>query len=327
MPEDYGSSAYIATHMDRMRQTIGAINVDTPAGPYDETPGFTFAMNPDVNRSYQDALMMHVAETYYAAIPRRFPRWIPYRPTSDSYLSDPLIGVPTLSVVGSSGAANVHHNSADTLDRVDPRSLRDLGALLAGFLYTLASVGDEDIPWLADLTVDRSYENTLRAAAGGPAKIQYSTDRDRDALNSLLRLAAPGKLVPARVAIDGGLASIRRFADEQCERLRRALPQAQTVTARPDPRRADAGRLIIKRKRFGPVTLDDLPLERREGYPGFGASPAPLPLLTWCDGKRTLAEVIRLVELEQGPMDFDFVGYFRFLSKHGYVDIISATTE
>jgi hypothetical protein len=30
--------------------------------------------------------------------------------------------------------------------------------------------------------------------------------------------------------------------------------------------------------------------------------------------------VIRLVELEQGSLDFDFVGYFRFLAKHGYVE-------
>ena len=48
--------------------------------------------------------------------------------------------------------------------------------------------------------------------------------------------------------------------------------------------------------------------------PDFAGIPAPLPILTWCDGKRDLAEVIRLVEFEQGPMDFDFVGYFKFLA-------------
>jgi hypothetical protein len=88
-----------------------------------------------------------------------------------------------------------------------------------------------------------------------------------------------------------------------------------------DPRRAEADQIIVQRKRFGPVTLDDLPVERREGFPGFGSSPAPLPLLTWCDGKRTLAEAIRLYELEHGPIDFDFVGYVKFLARHGYVEI------
>jgi len=42
--------------------------------------------------------------------------------------------------------------------------------------------------------------------------------------------------------------------------------------------------------------------------------------LYWCDGHRTLAEVIRLTRLEVGPTEFDFVAYFRFLEKNGYVE-------
>jgi hypothetical protein len=44
--------------------------------------------------------------------------------------------------------------------------------------------------------------------------------------------------------------------------------------------------------------------------------------LYWCDGTRTLAEVIRLTELEMGPQTFNFVGYFKFLEKHGYVEFV-----
>jgi hypothetical protein len=36
-------------------------------------------------------------------------------------------------------------------------------------------------------------------------------------------------------------------------------------------------------------------------------------LITWCDGKWNLAEVIRLIEFEHGPMDFNSVKYFKFL--------------
>lgn len=353
MPEDYGSSAYIATHADRIKRTIGAICMDTAAGSYDAADGYSFAMNPDVNRSYQDALIVRVAENYYAGFPRRFPRWTPYRASSDSYLSDPTIGVPTIAANGSSGAVNVHHNSADTLDRVDPRSLRDLSSLVAGFLYYLASAGDRDIPWLGEITVDRASENTLHAAApylnrvaaaanaealgrelhDGLAKIDYNAGRDREAFLSILRLASPENREKARVSLDPLLKNMLRFSDVQCERLRDAVNRraielaialpVKAIAPAADPRRAEASRIIVKRKRFGPVTLDDLPLDRREGFPGFAGSPAPLPLLTWCDGKRNLAEVIRLIEFEHGPMDFDFVGYFKFLAKHGYVDIVS----
>lgn len=354
MPEDYGSSAYIATHMDRMKRTIGAICMDTPAGPYAETGGYSFAVNPDVSRSYQDALIMRIAENYYAGIPRRFPRWSPYRPTSDSFLSDPLIGVPTIAANGSSGSLSVHHNSADTLDKVDARSLRDLSSIVAGFLYYLASAGDREIPWLAEITLDRAYENTLRAGVpyvnrvaiaanpdalgrelyAGLARIEYNRDRDRDALLSVVRLATAANRETVLGSLDPWLTSIGRFSAEQGDRLRRAANRranelGAAAPVRPiappaDPRRAGAERIIVKRKRFGPVTLDDLPLDQREGFPGFAGTPAPLPLLTWCDGKRTLAEVIRLIELDQGPMDFDFVAYFRFLAKHGYVELLSA---
>jgi hypothetical protein len=353
MAEDYGSSAYIATHAERMRRTLGALCLDTPVGKYDTTQGYSFALNPDVSRSYQDALMMRIAQTYYAGLHSRYPRWSPYRPTTDSYLSDPMIGVPTIAIRGSSGANNVHHNSEDTLDRVDPRSLRDLSANVATFLYSLASAGDREIPWFAEITVDRAYGNTLRAvdpyldrataaastdALGrdlyaGLAEINYNTDRDRDALLSVLRLASPENRKKIRATLEPFLSSMRQFSDEQSDRLRRAVNRRATelgaalplpVAPVPPPvgaSQAEASRMIVKRKRFGPVTLDDLPLDQREGYPGFGDNPAPLILLTWCDGKRNLADVIRLIELEHGPMNFDFIGYFKFLAKHGYVEI------
>ena len=355
MAEDYGSSAYVATHMDRMRRTIGAICLDTPAGRYDETPGYTFTLNPDVSRSYQDALIVHVGESYYAGVKQKFPRWAPYRARSDSYLSDPMIGVPTVSPTGSTGAENLHHNSADTLEHVDPRSLRDLSSIIATFLYDLASAGENEIPWLAEITVDRAEDNAIRAAApsldaiavasgrdslahqlaAGLAQINYNADRDRDALLSVLRLASPEKRGTVRTTLNPLLERIRRYADDQCERLqeaanRRSIQLGSTESVKPSLQvlntlPAEASRLIVKRKRFGPVTLDDLPLDQREGYPGFGDTPPPLTLVYWCDGKRTIADVARLVELEQGPLKFDFLGYFKFLARHGYVELVPVT--
>ncbi|MBV8828099.1 MAG: M28 family peptidase [Acidobacteriaceae bacterium] len=353
MSEDYGSSAYIATHMDRMKQTIGAICIDTPAGPYAETGGYTFALNPDVSRSYQDALVMHVAESYYAGLGQRFPRWSPYRPRSDSYLSDPMIGVSTVSATGSTGAQNLHHNGADTVEHVDPRSLRDLSSIIAVFLYSLASAGDKDISWLAEITADRGDENSIRAAApflsripvtengdslalqlgAGLAQVKYNADRDQEALLSVLRLGSLRSRARLRANLNELIGQVRQFADGQCQRLQEAAHRrARELGVAPQIKptesiealSAEAGHLIVKRKRFGPVTLDDLPLEAREGYPGFGDSPAPLTLLYWCDGKRSVNDVARLIQLEQGPMKFDFLGYFKFLAKHGYVELVPA---
>ena len=79
---------------------------------------------------------------------------------------------------------------------------------------------------------------------------------------------------------------------------------------------------MVKRKRIGTLPLDDLPVDQREGYPSAGFSGTPVAALYWCDGHRTLADVIRLTRLELGPSDFDFVGYFHFLERHGYVELV-----
>lgn len=352
MSEDYGSSAYIATHMERMKRTIGAICMDTPAGPYNETEGYTFALNPDVSRSYQDALIIRVSESYYAGLQQKFPHWSTYRPRSDSYLSDPMIGVPTVSATGSTGAENLHHNSEDTLDHVDPRSLRDLSSIVAVFLYSLASTGDDQIPWLAQITADRAYENSLAAVdpfldriaaaessnslqaqlGSGLAQVNYNADRDTEALLSILRLVSAANAENFRTPLNQLIERVHSFSEEQCKRLqeaanRRAIQLGAAIPVKPPPpgdTNSEASRLVVKRWRFGPVTLDDLPLDHREGYPGFGDTPAPLTLLYWCDGKRTISDVARLIQLEQGPRKFDFLGYFKFLARHGYIELVPA---
>jgi len=353
MLEDYGSMAYIAAYPDRIKRTIAAVCVDTAAGPYDAFgTTFAFRLNPDVARSYQDALIIRITESYFADAPRRFARWAPYRPSTDSYLSDPLIGVPTVAAAGGTGT-NVHHSSGDTVDLVDPRSLRDLSSMIGAYLYFLAAAGDDEIPWLAEITADRGYENILRASSShldrihtaadaqalgrqlhsGLSSIAHSLERDREALFSTVHLGAAGRREQLRASLEPLSQKLGRFAAEQSERLQEAADRradelgagvpVRALAPPADPRRADASAMIVRRKKPGPVTLDDLPLDRREGFPGFAGNPAPLPLLLWCDGKRTLDEVIRLIELEHGPMDFDFVGYFKFLARHGYVDLIT----
>jgi hypothetical protein len=61
---------------------------------------------------------------------------------------------------------------------------------------------------------------------------------------------------------------------------------------------------------------------RRSRRLGLDANIEPLAALYWCDGKRDLAEAIRLTELEMGPNDIAFVDYFRFLERQGYVEFV-----
>src|SRR5262249_31682968 len=120
------------------------------------------------------------------------------------------------------------------------------------------------------------------------------------------------------------------FGRDQLKRLeaalrRRAAELDLSAAIRPvpppqDPRQDEAARIVVRRKRLGTIPLDELPPDRREGYPSGAWAAVPIRALYWCDGVRNLGEVIRLTRLELGPSDFDFVGYFRFLERRGYVE-------
>ena len=225
MGEMYGSMPYVATYAERMQRTVAAMTVDTPAAPYHLAgTEYTFYMNPHVAKSYVDAFILHIAELYFPTVGRPW-HWHPYMVGTDTYLAEPTVGVPTVWPYSGTGITT-HHNSEDTPDRVDVRSLRDLAIVNATYLYTLASAGETDILWLAELAANRGQEQILSAAApfigralqatSGPGlsqlltqgieKIQYSVHREDQSVLSVLRLVASDRRNSAR----GTLQSLSR---------------------------------------------------------------------------------------------------------------------
>ena len=138
MGEMYGSMHYVSTHAERMRRTVAAMCVDTPAAPYDLAgTEYTFYMNPHVAKSYTDAFVLHVAELYFPKVERPW-HWHEFMTGTDTYLAEPTVGIPTVWPYSGTGVVS-HHNSEDTPDKVDSRSLRDLAIVNATYLYYLAT--------------------------------------------------------------------------------------------------------------------------------------------------------------------------------------------
>src|SRR5439155_433076 len=136
MGELYGSMYYIEKHPDRIRRTVAALCMDTPAASYDLAgTEYTFYMNPHVAKSYTDAFILRIAEEYFSQVHRP---WHEHQSMSgtDTYLSEPMINVPTVWAYSGSGV-ETHHNSEDTPDRVDSRSLRDVATVNAAYLYSI----------------------------------------------------------------------------------------------------------------------------------------------------------------------------------------------
>jgi hypothetical protein len=269
---------------------------------------------------------------------------------TDTYLGEPMINIPTVWGYSGSGV-QTHHNSEDTPERVDPRSLRDITVVNAAFLYYLANAGAPEAIWLAELSQTRGYEQMLHTIAPfldriASAKdsqnlgellasalehISYSVNRESVAVSSVQRLAPEVESERVRAMTSPMVESLRRFGEEQAARVRSAvqarggvLGLSETIqsVAAPMAQSEAASRIVVRRKRFGSLPLDDLPPDQREGYPSGAWDPIPTIALYWCDGNRNLAEVIHLTRMELGPTDFDFLGYFRFLRQHGYVDLV-----
>jgi hypothetical protein len=339
MGEMYGSMHYVAANPERIKKTVAALCVDTPAASYDLAgTEYTFYMNPHVAKDFTDAFILRVAATYLPLVKRPWHEK-EFMTGTDTYLAEPMVGVPTVWGYSGSGV-ETHHNSEDTPDRVDSRSLRDLTVLTASFLYFIANAGEAEAQWLASLSETRGYAEILKRAASaldrlahtdsseerarlladGLDAVAYAVDRESQAVVSVQRLA-PG--VRWQDRLQPALVRLKRFGEQQSQRLQDAAGTGvrSQRTARQDE--AEASAIVVRRKRFGSLPLDDLPHEKWEGQPSGAWAAVPTIALYWCDGRRNLAEVIRLTEQELGPTKFDFVSYFRFLRKHGYVEFVN----
>jgi hypothetical protein len=334
MGECYGTMYYLQQHPDRVKKTIAAMCIDTPAGLQNLAgTEHTWVLNPHAAKSYVDAFALRLAAEYYPMAGRPW-TWQEHRSSTDNYLGDPTIGIPAVMPRAGYGV-HAHHNSFDTPATVDPKSLRDLMVMNAAYAYFLASAGAAEKRWLAEVALTRAYDQVGAAAAA--ILDQVAAANTADGLGRLLHLGRErieyslgreSQSVRSAADPSAGLADLASFAQKQKARVdaavrdRAAALQLGPVQHVVPPANPEAAKIVVRRKRMGTITLDDLPREQREGWPAASFWGVPASALYWCDGKRNLAEVIRLTQLEMGPQDFDFVSYFKFLEMHGYVEFL-----
>jgi hypothetical protein len=349
MPELYASMHYIAQNQERIRNTVAAFCLDTPAAPYQMAgTEYTFHLNPGAGKSWVDAFILRLAATYFSRSRQARPwNWKPYTTGTDNYLGDPSIGVPTVWPYSGTGVHS-HHNSADTPDTVDPRSLRDLAVIDAAFLYYVASAGSAEARWLGEVALSRAIAQITgaadialeRAAAADAASlarvesdgvetVSHAAQIERNAVVSAERLAQPAGRSRVRADLGELAQKLDTFTRGQLDRVQAAFARRSGelgVTRSTPPaagaQLATASGLVVRRKRFGTIPLDEISPDQREGYPSGAWSLVPITALYWCDGRRDLAEVMRLTRLETGDANFDIVGYFRFLARRGYVELV-----
>ena len=103
MGECYGTNYYLEHNRDRMKRTVAAMCIDSPAGLQNLAgTQHTWILNPHAAKSYADALVLRLAQEYYPSIGRPWDS-IEHRSSTDNYLGDPTIGIPTVMPRGGYG--------------------------------------------------------------------------------------------------------------------------------------------------------------------------------------------------------------------------------
>ncbi|HAI21433.1 MAG TPA: hypothetical protein DCM14_06015, partial [Clostridiales bacterium UBA8153] len=284
---------------------------------------------------------------------------MPFSGGSDHYIfSDPTVDVPCPMVI--QWPDRYYHTNADTVDKVDPFMMGKVSCLAATYAYFLAVAGYAEAVWMAQeqtFSFARELHQAARArfdpvltAAGEPeaetgrlaaeatrefARLSaFLKDRRIQDIHSLSRLLAPAEQKAFAAVVEGLVPELDRTTQAEAGRWQAALAFLKPAGRLPeDPEEAEwrkvAVTMVPRRSYRGPVSLHRhlfrLDTQEREEWAKFmeGRARAASEFthaLYWMDGRRSLAEVHELVQLETGSCDGEaLVKLTRLLAKLGLI--------
>ncbi|MBN2328772.1 MAG: M28 family peptidase [Candidatus Omnitrophica bacterium] len=350
-PKLYGSIAFARSRKPVIDRTLFALNLESGAGNPDISwSRWSYRYAPVCRRHYSDGLAWKIFHLYLQHWrPQRFLETPSASLSSDIVFNDPQIGVPTHWLYGGTDD-ECRHSSADVIDSIDSRSLIDLAAAPLAMAYTMACIGNGDIPDLAvwnynvsqerfqnDLQIflDRAKEarnlsdlNELLGDASRHFDLRVQTEAD--ALRSLSELGEDveqqldwetvTELISGIEELGKSARNvIRAHANVRADEMNLPLTKLETAA---DPVEDDRIPVRIG-EALGVITLDSIPFE--EWSTPVKTSPRnnlPFILAWWLvDGKRTIGQIQRLLHFDVTRYRECIPAWFTFLEKHGYITI------
>jgi len=355
--EIYGALAYSEHNLEKLNtKTVAYLNCDDGGVNYDFISSILeLVMNPNCMPSYTDAVLEEIARKYYSAYERqRVFRTSTYK-NADNLFCDPMIGVPSNWIKMNNGN-DLHHNSKDTIDKLDIRSLRDISILNALFMYYVADAGIEDIDFLAGLVRDRGLKIIVdtysemcdrldnagdgltlgRVLHDGTKAITYYSGLQAKALYSIERIVSESNKKQAHKILvnyaekieDLGKLMAQQFRDAVEEKAKAESVKIVKYDKKDGAWETEAATIKPKRNYIGVYSLQSIPVDEWVEVRGdphwWGATTWASSSLWWCDGNRNLNEIKELCELEAGvPIrNFDLINYYKFLEKFDMVEFV-----
>jgi hypothetical protein len=347
MPEMTGTYAYLAAHEADLPRTVAGLNLDMVGEDQEQTgSSWLLIRTSDTLPSFAAPLLEALREGYFGQAHTfngqgDFPLFrhavVPFSNGSDHYiLGDPSVGVPTPMLI--QWPDRFYHTTADTLDKVSPQSLARAAALAATYAYFVADAGPREAAWLArelnyrfEVRLARKLQSASTAALGGAApsgpdwdrRVAFRLDRHEAALESLRRIDPAFDPRPWRAQAGAIAAGAWARASDVLDDWR--APDRASLSPE------DAVLVPLRRYR-GPISLQPYlrglpPDERAEAratirrHGEFMDLPSDVALF-WADGRRTLAEILDLTELETDVRDAaGLLAYFRLLARLELVEL------
>jgi hypothetical protein len=351
VPEITGTFAYLSRERGARKRMLFGLNLDMVGQKQDVTGATLCIESPPLAASSFVPYLLEEALTRsfrQGANPSSTGDLVsiklqptPFSGGSDHFiLSDPSVGVPTPMLI--QWPDKYYHTSGDTPDKVSADTLRRVVAASGAYAYTLALASERDALWLAGLTGrglrKRMIDEMARGAPGGKAAaadLKYRARvlqmTGRQALRSLMKLV-PGS-APLKDRLDAEVKALRQCARQELSIVksvqvgRKSVPGARART--PAKGRGKYANLVVKRLVPGPVDMHAVFMQMdrrvRARYAKRIAKESRAYMmqtlaLYWADGRRSIAEICRLVGVELGYTNPGFIKfYFDLLKETGIV--------
>ncbi|UCF79547.1 MAG: DUF4910 domain-containing protein [Candidatus Eiseniibacteriota bacterium] len=279
----------------------------------------------------------------------------PFAGASDHLIfSDPDVGIPCPSLC--QWPDRFYHTDADTPDKVDPAMLSASAAIAACYAAFAATAGEREARWLSvemltslkqAVTEEVRQQLTSAIRSGSSAKdtlallrkkLSYMAERKKEALVHLRRLGArPEHVEETKEEVNEWVR--REFADAErncmallsrsnrsCGRKTNDTPERNDALKSAVPSRilrGPSGTGMVARSFWGKLNKRDRErlwqlLERHKRTPDVFRALSWF----WVNGRRSLADIADLVEMETGVRDDELLGdYYSFLEKVGLVSV------
>lgn len=353
MAEFTGTYAYLDHHHDRLPRTLAGLNLDMVGEKQELTKGpLVVEHPPEATESFVGDFM----EAVLGAVAREVQNnsktksyalfkhtATPFSGGSDHYiLSDPTVGIPCPMLI--QWPDKFYHTSADTLDKVDPEMMERVAAMAATYIFTLA---DADYPFAVRMLGESrlQFEKTvgayLQEALGSQEalpmdaikrRLDFWCARKASQMESLRAFVTYNRedfaavLLQAQDSLSDAVAGAWQRFHASVDALR--LP----VAAPGEVDQPEGAELVPVRIYPGPLSLrghaERLSGPERESYEGlsqkFGADALRTATcaLYWADGKRNIADICSLVEMELGTTNVKFmVEYMKSLQAMQLIDL------